>query len=50
MAGKGASGAQEVRVISVYATRWRREWQRGDDGRGHLDLGRLEEFYNLFQE
>ncbi len=37
-------------MISVYATRWRREWQREDDGRGHLDLGRLEEFYNLFQE
>src|SRR5262249_42263493 len=41
---------QEVRVISVYATRWRRRWKGADTRGRHLDLGRLEEFYSLFQE
>jgi hypothetical protein len=45
-----AQGTQEVRVISVYATRWRRKWADDDDGGLHLALGRLEEFYNLFRE
>jgi hypothetical protein len=44
------SDIQEVRVISVYATRWRRPWEGDDDGESHLELGRLEEFYNLFRE
>jgi hypothetical protein len=42
--------SQEVRVISVYATRWRRQWQGGDHSPSHLRLGRLEEFYSLFEE
>jgi hypothetical protein len=46
-----ASETQEVRVISVYATRWRRQWLGGDvGGSDHLELGRLEEFYTLFRE
>lgn len=45
------SDIQDVRVISVYATRWRRQWQGGDVGGSHLlELGRLEEFYYLFRE
>lgn len=43
----GISDPQDVRVISVYATRWRRQWQGGSH---HLELGRLEEFYTLFRE
>lgn len=44
------SSTQDVRVISVYATRWRKPWQAGDNGKSHLQLGRLDEFYSLFQE
>jgi heme exporter protein D len=40
--------AHQIRMISIYATRWRlRNWS-GDQS--HLDLGRLEEFYGLFRE
>ncbi|MGH3753681.1 MAG: hypothetical protein ACRDRP_13480 [Pseudonocardiaceae bacterium] len=38
-----------IRVISIYATRWR--WDREPDpGLPHLELGQLDEFYGLFQE
>lgn len=51
MAAEGdVSDIQEVRVISVYATRWRRPWADGEGEAKHLELGRLEEFYNLFRE
>src|SRR5215471_10374117 len=39
----------EVRVISIYATRWRHRPQ-ADGGQPHLSLGRLEEFYGLFRD
>jgi len=45
-----AFAPQEIRVISVYATRWRQQWQGDEDGPSHLELGRLEEFYSLFHE
>jgi hypothetical protein len=39
----------DVRVISIYATRWR--WTGAPDPRlPHLQLGQLEEFYGLFHE
>jgi hypothetical protein len=39
----------KIRVISIYATRWRH--RPGPDSRQpHLDLGRLEEFYGLFRD
>src|SRR5919202_838938 len=45
-----AAGIQDIRVISVYATRWRWQSRVDDAGFEHLVLGRLEEFYNLFHE
>lgn len=37
-----------IRVISIYATRWRRT---GDyDQQQHLSLGQLDEFYSLFRD
>jgi hypothetical protein len=39
----------EIRVISIYATRWRHV-PRGDATQPHLSLGRLEEFYGLFRD
>lgn len=37
-----------IRVISIYATRWR--YPKHLDGEQHLSLGRLEEFYGLFRD
>ncbi len=37
-----------IRVISIYATRWR--YKEHVDGEQHLYLGRLEEFYGLFRD
>jgi hypothetical protein len=45
-----AADIPDVRVISVYATRWRWQSEVDDVGFEHLVLGRLEEFYNLFRE
>lgn len=39
----------KVRVISIYATRWRHR-PGADSLQPHLDLGRLEEFYGLFRD
>jgi hypothetical protein len=39
----------EIRVISIYATRWR-DRPRWDGQQPHLSLGRLEEFYGLFRD
>src|SRR5215471_2439459 len=40
----------EIRVISIYATRWRhRQFSDGPPQPMHLGLGRLEEFYALFR-
>jgi hypothetical protein len=39
----------EIRVISIYATRWRHRPQ-ADGRQPHLSLGRLEEFYGLFRD
>ena len=39
----------EIRVISIYATRWRHQPQ-ADRKQPHLSLGRLEEFYGLFRD
>ena len=40
----------EIRVISIYATRWRhRQFSEGPLQPAHLSLGRLEEFYALFR-
>src|SRR5262249_18025864 len=38
--------------ISIYATGWRSVWGRDDchPQQHHLELGKLEEFYNLFRE
>ena len=47
-ASKVISDDHEIRVISIYATRWRYRGQL--DGREHLMLGRLEEFYGLFRD
>src|SRR5215470_11599461 len=48
----GTATAQVVRVISIYATGWRSVWGRDDSHpqQHHLELGKLEEFYNLFRE
>jgi hypothetical protein len=37
-----------VRVISIYATRWRWSGEH-DPQQAHLSLGKLEEFYGLFE-
>lgn len=43
------SDQHHIRVISIYATRWR--WTGKPDPRlPHLELGQLDEFYGLFQE
>jgi hypothetical protein len=47
-ASKVTSADHEIRVISIYATRWR--FRGHPDGREHLKLGRLEEFYGLFRD
>jgi hypothetical protein len=39
----------EIRVISIYATRWRHRPQ-ADGKQPHLSLGKLEEFYGLFRD
>lgn len=39
----------KIRVISIYATRWRHQ-PYADGKQPHLSLGRLEEFYGLFRE
>jgi hypothetical protein len=48
-AGDGMLHDHEIRVISIYATRWR-HLPQGDATQPHLSLGRLEEFYGLFRE
>src|SRR5207245_8234522 len=45
---KVISDDHEIRVISIYATRWR--YRDHLDGSEHLMLGRLEEFYGLFRD
>jgi hypothetical protein len=47
-ASKVASDDHEIRVISIYATRWR--YRGHSDSSEHLKLGRLEEFYGLFRD
>ena len=43
------SDQHHIRVISIYATRWR--WTgEPDPSLPHLELGRLDEFYGLFRE
>lgn len=53
MVGNGdvddAPNGHKIRVISIYATRWSRKWERRA-GSNHLELGRLEEFFGLFDE
>jgi hypothetical protein len=39
----------EIRIISIYATRWRRKWDKNGQST-HLALGRLEEFYSLYED
>jgi hypothetical protein len=39
----------KIRVISIYATRWQSSGDP-DPNQPHLSLGRLEEFYSLFQD
>lgn len=52
----GVDTVHEVRLISIYATRWRSVWPQSDqqasldDQAPHLDLGALEEFYSLFRD
>jgi len=42
--------SHEIRVISIYATRWRhRQFSEEPQQPVHLGLGRLEEFYALFR-
>src|SRR5215471_667652 len=40
----------EIRIISIYATRWRHLPQADGEQQPHLSLGRLEEFYGLFRD
>jgi hypothetical protein len=47
-ANKARSADHEIRVISIYATRWRYRGQ--PDSQEHLELGRLDEFYGLFRD
>src|ERR1051326_5322002 len=43
------SDQHDIRVISIYATRWRWTGEL-DQEQPHLSLGRLEEFYGLFHD
>ena len=42
-------GPDHIRVISIYATRWRWEGEY-DPNQPHLSLGQLDEFYSIFQD